>query len=393
MANVFLSVPVRTPIGRFLGGLASVPAPSLAAHCMRANLKRSGIPADEIDEVILGQVVTSGVGQAPARQAALQAGLPYKVAAMTINKVCGSGLKAIMLADQAIRAGDVRSVLAGGMESMSQTPYLLPRVRQGWKYGHQSAEDSLLKDGLWCAYEDVVMGELAEKTACDYEVTREVQDRWALLSHCRAIEAQEEGRFRSEIEPIEVGRGQRARWIAEDEGPRSDTTIESLASLRPAFREGGSVTAGNASQLSDGAATVLVSDAELAERVPTGPVARIAATATSGVAPGELFIAPVLAIRQVLKRTGWSVADVDLFEVNEAFASQVLACRQELDIPDEKLNVNGGAIALGHPLGASGARVLVTLLHALSARACRRGIASLCLGGGNAVAMAVERVR
>ncbi len=335
----------------------------------------------------------AGVGQAPARQAALAAGLPPAVPAMTINKVCGSGLKAVMLADQAIRAGDARAILAGGMESMSQTPFLLPRVRQGWKFGHQTAEDALLKDGLWCAYEDVVMGELAEQTAADYGVSRKAQDEWAALSHQRAVEAQTEGRFRAEIVPVEAGRGKRAVRVTDDEGPRRETNVESLADLRPAFRSDGCVTAGNASQLSDGAATLLVSDTEAAERIAEGPVARIAATATSGVPPRELFIAPVPAVRRVLEKTSWSVDDVDLFEINEAFAAQLIACQNQLEIPSEKLNVHGGAIALGHPLGASGARILVTLMHALSSRQVRRGVAALCLGGGNAVAIAIERVR
>ncbi len=393
MSDVFLSVPLRTPIGRFLGSLASVSAPALAAVTLRGNLEKSGIEPDQIDEVILGQVVMAGVGQAPARQAALAAGLPPAVPALTINKVCGSGLKAVMLADQAIRAGDARAILAGGMESMSQTPFLLPRVRQGWKFGHQTAEDALLKDGLWCAHEDVVMGELAEQTAADYGVSRRAQDEWAALSHQRAVEAQTEGRFRAEILPVEAGRGKRAVTVTDDEGPRRETSVESLAGLRPAFRSDGCVTAGNASQLSDGAASLLVSDAEAAERIAGGPVARIAATATSGVPPRELFIAPVPAIRRVLEKTGWSVGEVDLFEINEAFAAQLIACQNQLEIPSEKLNVHGGAIALGHPLGASGARILVTLMHALSSRQVRRGVAALCLGGGNAVAIAIERVR
>ncbi len=393
MSDVFLSVPLRTPIGRFLGSLASVSAPALAAVTLRGNLEKSGIEPDQIDEVILGQVVMAGVGQAPARQAALAAGLPPAVPALTINKVCGSGLKAVMLADQAIRAGDARAILAGGMESMSQTPFLLPRVRQGWKFGHQTAEDALLKDGLWCAHEDVVMGELAEQTAADYGVSRRAQDEWAALSHQRAVEAQTEGRFRAEILPVEAGRGKRAVTVTDDEGPRRETDLESLAGLRPAFRSDGCVTAGNASQLSDGAASLLVSDAEAAERIAGGPVARIAATATSGVPPRELFIAPVPAIRRVLEKTGWSVGEVDLFEINEAFAAQLIACQNQLEIPSEKLNVHGGAIALGHPLGASGARILVTLMHALSSRQVRRGVAALCLGGGNAVAIAIERVR
>lgn len=393
MVSSYISAPLRTPIGRFLGGLSDVPAPELAACCLAANLQRSGVEAGRVDEVILGQVVTAGVGQAPARQAALKAGLPPAVPAVTVNKVCGSGMKAVMLADQAIRCGDASMILAGGMESMSLTPFVLPRVRQGWKFGHQQAEDSLLKDGLWCAHEDVVMGELAEQTAREYQVDRAAMDEWSAMSHHRAVQAQQAGCFQHEIIGVEAGSGRRRREVSADEGPRADTDAESLAKLRPAFRPDGCVTAGNASQLSDGAATVIVSTQAVAEQVASGPVARLVATAVSGVAPRELFIAPVPAIRTVLQKAQWSLADVDLFEINEAFAAQLLACQRQLEIPPDRLNVHGGAIALGHPLGASGARILVTLLHALAQRNASRGVAGLCLGGGNAVAVAVELVR
>ena len=393
MSSAFICVPVRTPVGRFLQALSSISAPSLAAACIKENLVRAQMSPQEIDEVILGQVVSAGVGQAPARQAALQAGLPPSIAALTINKVCGSGLKSVMLADQAIRAGDVRAVIAGGMENMSQMPYLLPRVRGGWKFGHRQSEDSLLKDGLWCAYEDVVMGELAERTAQKFDIDRSAQDAFAAASHAKAVAAAENGRFRNQIIPIELPRGNPKPLMDCDEGPRRDTTPDSLAGLKPAFSADGTVTAGNASQLSDGAATVLVCNEDAASGVASGPIARIVATATSGLEPGELFMAPVPAIRDVADKAGWSLEQVELFEINEAFAAQVLAGQKQLEIPSEKINIHGGAIALGHPLGASGARVLVTLLHALADTNQTTGIAALCLGGGNAVAIAVERIR
>ena len=391
----YIVAPCRTPIGRFLGGLSDVSAPQLAAATVAANLSRSGWPADRVDEVILGQVVTAGVGQAPARQAALAGGLPPSVAAVTINKVCGSGLKAVMLADQAIRAGDAQVVVAGGMESMSLAPFLLPRVRQGWKFGHQRALDGLLHDGLWCAHEDVVMGELAEQTATACSIDRAAQDEAALMSHRRAVAAIESGLFEREIVPVTAGKGRKSRTVSQDEGPRADSSLERLGGLPPAFDRQGTVTAGNASQLSDGAATMLVvaeSVWEGLEAAADGPVVRIVAHAVSGVPPKELFLAPIPAVRMVADRAGWALDDVDLFEINEAFAAQLLACQRELGISLDRVNVRGGAVALGHPIGASGARVLVTLIHAMADAGAARGIATLCLGGGNAVALAVELV-
>jgi acetyl-CoA C-acetyltransferase len=392
MADAFLLSAARTPIGKFLGALADVPAPQLGAAAAAEALRRARVPAERVDEVIMGNVIQAGVGQNPARQAALKAGLPDTIAAFTVNKVCGSGLKAVMLAAQAIRAGDAEVVVAGGMESMSRAPYLLPGARTGWKFGDQKAVDAMVHDGLWCAFECWHMGEAAEHIAAKCGVSRAEQDRFAAQSQRRAAAAQEKGAFAAEIVPVTVGSGPRARIVARDEGVRADTTAESLAKLKPAFREGGTVTAGNASTLSDGGAAVVVASARAAERLGTKPLARVVAYATSGVAPKDIFIAPVLAVRQVLDRAGLRPGDIDLFELNEAFAAQMLACGKELGLDEGRVNVNGGAIALGHPIGASGARVLVTLLDALEQRGLRRGLASLCLGGGNAVAMVVERV-
>ncbi len=391
MPSSYIVAASRTPIGKFQGSLAAVTAPHLGAVAVREALKRSGLAAESIDEVILGNVVTAGVGQAPARQAALAAGLPPTIPALTINKVCGSGLKAVMLADQAIRAGDARAIIAGGMESMSNAPYLLPGARRGWTYGHQQAIDALLHDGLWCAHEHAAMGELAEHTAVTCGVSRADQDDFALSSHRRAVSARDSGAFVSEIVSVTVPRGKEAIVVDKDEGPRGDTTLERLSSLRPAFGEGTSITAGNASQLSDGAAAVVVVDEPAAREIDSPVKARIVAAAASGVAPRDLFVAPVSAIERVLGRACMTLADIDLVELNEAFAAQCLACMRPLGLAQDKVNVAGGAIALGHPIGASGARVLVTLLHLLAARNLRRGLAALCLGGGNAVAMIVER--
>lgn len=381
----------RTPIGRFLGGLASLPATELGAVCVREAIRRAGVAPQQVDEVIMGQVLSAGAGQAPARQAALAAGLPPSVAALTINKVCGSGLKAVMLADQAIRAGDARLIIAGGMESMSRAPHLLMGARQGWKFGHQTVLDSMLHDGLWCACEDAAMGTAADYIAVSRGVDRAAQDSFAVESHRRAAAAQAAGRFNDELVPVRVPGRKGDTLVEHDEGPRSDTDMEQLAALKPAFGPTGTVTAGNASQLSDGAAAVLVADERLASTIASPLKARIVATATSGVEPKEIFIAPVTAIERVLQKARLTLADIDLVELNEAFAAQCLACMRPLGLSPEKTNVNGGAVALGHPIGASGARVLVTLLHALAARGLRRGLASLCLGGGNAVAMIVER--
>ncbi|MCI0640377.1 MAG: acetyl-CoA C-acetyltransferase [Gemmataceae bacterium] len=392
MAEAFVLSAVRTPIGKYLGGLAEVSAPALAALALAEALRRGRAQPSQIDEVIVGNVIQAGLGQNPARQAALKAGLPDTIAAVTINKVCGSGLKAVMLAAQAIRAGDAELVLAGGMESMSRAPHLLFNTRTGWKYGDQKAADAMIHDGLWCAFEGWHMGEAAEHIAIKCGVSRAEQDRFAAQSQHRAAAAWDKGLFNAEVLPVTVGNGPKAKTLSRDESFRPDTTTEGLAKLKPAFNAlVGTVTAGNSSTLSDGAAAILVGSAKAAEKLGTKPLARVVAYATSGVAPKDIFIAPVLAVRQVLEKAGLALRDIDLFELNEAFAAQMLACGKELGLDESRVNVHGGAIALGHPIGASGTRVLVTLLHALEERGGKRGLASLCLGGGNAVAMVVER--
>ncbi len=392
MSDAFILSAARTPIGKYLGAFADVPAPQLGAAAARAALERAGVPGDRVDEVIIGNVLQAGVGQNPARQVALKAGLPDTVAAFTVNKVCGSGLKAVMLAAQAIRAGDAELLLAGGIESMSQAPFLLFGARTGWKYGDQKVVDAMIHDGLWCAFECWHMGEAAEHVASKCGVSRAEQDRFAAQSQQRAAAAWERGTFAGEVVPVTVGSGLRARVVSRDEGIRPETTAEGLAKLKASFREGGTVTAGNASTLSDGAAALVVGSARAAERLGKKPLARIVASSTSGIAPKDIFLAPVTAVRQVLDWAGLGMKDIDLFELNEAFAAQTLACGKELKLDEARVNVHGGAIALGHPIGASGARVLVTLLYGLEQRQLRRGLAALCLGGGNAVAMVVERV-
>ncbi len=391
MPEAYILSAVRSPIGKYLGGLADVAAPKLGAEVIAEALRRANHPGEPVDEVIMGCVLQAGLGQNPARQAALKAGLPDRTAAVTINKVCGSGLKAVMLAAQALRASDADLVVAGGMESMSRAPYLLPGARAGWKYGDQKAVDAMLHDGLCCAFENWHMGEAAEHIAEKFDVSRAEQDRFAAQSQQRAFAAWEGGLFQAEVVPISVGSGAKTKSVSRDEGIRPETTPEGLAKLKPAFRESGRVTAGNASLLSDGAAAVVVASARAAERLGKRPLARIVAYVTSGVAPKDLFIAPVSAVQLVLEKARWNLREVDLFEINEAFAAQMLACLKELKLDEERVNIRGGAIALGHPIGASGARVLVTLLHAMQERGVKRGVASLCLGGGNAVAMAVER--
>jgi acetyl-CoA C-acetyltransferase len=382
---------VRTPIGKYLGALADVAAPELGAVALKEALRRANLPAERVEEVIVGNVVQAGLGQNPARQVALKAGLPDTVAALTVNKVCGSGLKAVMLAAQAIRAGDADLILAGGMESMSRAPYLLQNARQGWKLGDQKVIDAMIHDGLWCAFEDWHMGCAAEHIAGKCGIDRGAQDRFAAQSHRRAAAAWQQGAFAAEVVPVTVGTGTRAKTVSQDEGFRADSNVEALAKLKAAFREGGTVTAGNASMLSDGAAACGVASAGACERLGVKPLARIVAYATSGIAPKDIFLAPVGAVRAVLAKAKLSIADIDYFELNEAFAAQMLACNQELRIDPERLNIHGGAIALGHPIGASGTRVLVSLLYALAWRGAKRGLAALCLGGGNAVAMIVER--
>jgi acetyl-CoA C-acetyltransferase len=381
----------RTPVGKLLGALSTVPAPQLAAIAIRAALSDAGLAPDEVDEVILGQVLTAGVGQAPARQAALAGGLPPQVGAITINKVCGSGLAAVMLADRTLRAGDAQVVVAGGMENMSLAPYLLQGVRSGWKFGHQTLRDAMLHDGLWCAQEQAGMGSLADATARNQAVAREDQDAWALESHRRAVAAWQAGSFAGEVAPVRVVQGGRETLVSQDEGPRADCSQEQLARLKPAFGPDGTATAGNASQISDGAAAVVVVSEAIARRLRTPWRFRIVASATFAGPPAELFLAPIGAVRAVLQRAGLGIDEIDLVEINEAFASQLLACQRALEIDPRRLNVHGGAIALGHPIGASGARILTTLLHALVQRQARRGLATLCLGGGEAVAMVVER--
>lgn len=393
MSSSFVVAACRTPLGKLLGGLAAVPAPQLGASSIRGALLRAGIAPDQVDEVVMGNVLSAGIGQGPARQAALSAGCPDSIAAFTINKICGSGLKAVMLADQSIRAGDNRIVVAGGMESMSRAPHLLLNSRTGWRFGHQEVVDSMLLDGLWCAEEQRAMGSLADATADQRRISRQDQDAFAVASHQRAIQAVASGRLRAEVVPVEVKKSGESIRVTDDEGPRTDVSLESLSRLRPAFTLDGTVTAGNASQISDGAASVVVVDEATASSVQTDVKARIVATAVSGVAAKDLFIAPISAMQLALERGRMSVADIDLVELNEAFATQTVACMRELGLDHDKVNVNGGAIALGHPIGASGARVLTTLLYALSERDLQVGMTALCLGGGNAVAMIVERTK
>lgn len=384
----------RTPIGKFQGGLSSITAIKLGAVAVKAAVERAGIDPKDIEEVLMGNVVQAGNGQAPARQAAIFAGVPATVSATTVNKVCGSGLKAAMQAAQAVRAGDADLFVAGGMESMSRAPYLVSGRSGELKFGNQPLSDALLSDGLWDPFENWGMGNAAEFIADEYEVTREAMDEFALRSHLKAVEAQEAGRFKLEIVPVQIpGRKGEIAIFDTDEGPRKDTSLESLAKLKPAFKENGKVTAGNASSMNDGAAAVVVSSLAYAEKNNLKPIARIVGYAQAALEPKYLFAAPAYAIPKLLKKINWKLSDVDLFEVNEAFAAQVLADGYALADQDwdwDKVNVNGGAIALGHPLGASGARVLTTLIYALKDRGLKRGVASLCLGGGEAVAMAVE---
>jgi acetyl-CoA C-acetyltransferase len=379
----------RTPIGAFLGGLASIPATQLGAIAIKCALERAGVGADQIDEVFMGNVVQAGVGQAPARQAALGAGIPNSVPCTTINKVCGSGLKSVMLAATQIAAGEARLVVAGGMESMSNAPYLARGLRAGLPLGEHKLEDANLTDGLMDAYGHGHMGLGGEVVAEECGLGRQDQDRFAFGSYEKALRAQRDGAFDAEIVPVEVpGRKGTVTLVNKDETPR-ETSLESLAKLQPAFKSGGTITAGNASKLNDGGAAVIVASEERARELGAKPIARIVAQAQFAHEPERFLAAPKGAIERCLQKAGWRVADVDLFEVNEAF-SGIECVRRELDIPEEKFNVNGGAVALGHPIGASGTRLLVTLLYALRARSKKRGVASLCLGGGEAVALAVE---
>jgi acetyl-CoA C-acetyltransferase len=383
---------VRTPTGKFLGALKSLTATQLGALAIAEAVRRAGIDPQIVDECIMGNVVSAGLGQNPARQAALHGGLPDHVAALTINKVCGSGLKAVMLADQGIKAGDIDIAVAGGMESMSNCPYLLPRVRDGLRMGNGEVVDSMINDGLWCAFEQCHMGNSGEVVAEHYHVGRGAQDDYAARSHQKAARAAAEGAFTDEILPIPVPQKKGAPLVVDrDEAIRADTTAEALAGLKPAFKKDGTVTAGNAPGVNDGASALVVMADERARSLNITPLARIVAQATSGLAPKFVLMTPVEAVRRVAEKAGWKLADVDLFELNEAFAVQAVAVLNELGIDPEKVNVNGGAVALGHAIGSSGSRVLTTLLYALKRRNLKRGIATLCLGGGNGVALAVER--
>ena len=383
---------VRTPTGKFLGVLKGFTATELGALAVAEAVRRAGIDPTIVDECLMGNVVSAGLGQNPARQAALRGGLPDHVAALTINKVCGSGLKAVMLADQGIRVGDIDVAVAGGMESMSNCPYLLPRVRDGLRMGNGEVVDSMINDGLWCAFEQCHMGNSGEVVAEHYKVGRAAQDDYAARSHQKAARATNEGAFKDEILPIVITQKKGDPLVIDrDEAIRADTTVESLAALKPAFKKDGSVTAGNAPGVNDGAAALVVMAAERAKSLGLAPLARIVAQATSGLAPKFVLMTPVEAVRRVADKAGWDLNDVDLFELNEAFAVQAVAVLNELGIDPAKVNVNGGAVALGHAIGSSGARVLTTLLYALKHRNVKRGIATLCLGGGNGVALAVER--
>ncbi len=380
----------RTPTGRFLGNLASFTAPQLGAIAIKEAVRRSGIPVDAIDEVIMGNVVSAGIGQAPARQAAIFAELPDDIPAFTVNKVCGSGLKAVMLAAQSIRAGDEQAFVAGGMESMSNAPYLLKQARTGYRMGNGAIIDAVVNDGLWCAFEDIHMGNEAEIIAEKFCVTRDEQDQFALQSHQRAAAATAAGRFKEEIVPIQVKQKKSVLVVDTDEPIRADTTLEALNRLKPAFKEGGTVTPGNAPGLSDGASATVVVEQDFARAHGLQVMARITGYASAAITPRYVFAAPTRAVNRLLERTGMKIGDFDLIEVNEAFAAQTLANGKELDWDWSRVNVNGGAVALGHPIGSSGSRVLITLIHELRRRGGGRGLATLCLGGGGAVAMSVE---
>jgi len=383
---------VRTPVGKFLGVLKGFKATELGAIAVREAVKRAGVNPADVDEVIMGCVIQAGLGQNPARQAALHGGLPNTVAAVTVNKVCGSGLKAIMMAAQGVQLGDTEIVVAGGMESMSNAPYLLTKAREGYRLGNGTLVDTVINDGLWCAFDDQHMGCTGEVVSERFHVSREEQDEYALNSHRKASAAIKSGNFRDEIVPIDIKQRKGPPIIFDtDEPVREDTSLESLGKLKPAFKEGGTVTAGNAPGVNDGASAVVVTSAERARALGIEPLARIVGQATSGVEPKLVMMAPVEAIKKLLIKTGWSLDDVDLIELNEAFAVQAVAITRELSLDPEKINVNGGAVALGHAIGQSGSRILTTMLYEMKRRNVHRGIAALCLGGGNAVALAVER--
>ena len=383
----------RTPVGKFLGTLKKSPAVDMGGAVVKEALTRAGVKPDQVDEVIMGNVLSAGLGQNPARQAALKGGLPVTIPAMTVNKVCGSGLRAVSLAAQAIRLGDHEVMVAGGMESMSNAPYLIMGAREGLRLGHGNMVDSMVHDGLWEIYEDFHMGCCGEVVAEKYDISRQAQDEYALNSHKKAVAAIEAGRFKAEIVPIMIKQRKGPDVaFATDESPRGDTSLAALAKLRPAFKKDGTVTAGNAPGVNDGASAMVVMSEEVAKKGGHRPQAEIVAYASSGIEPKMVMMAPVDAVKMVLKKTGWSVDEVDLFELNEAFSVQAVALMRELKLNPDRVNVNGGAVAIGHPIGASGARVLTTLIHAMAERKAKKGIVALCLGGGNAVAMAISPV-
>ena len=382
----------RTPVGKFLGSLKGFSAPQLGAIVVRESVKRAGVKPEDVDEVIMGCVIQAGLGQNPARQAALKGGIPSTVSAVTVNKVCGSGLKAVMLAAQGVQLGDTEIVVAGGMESMSNAPYLLTRAREGYRLGNGELVDAMINDGLWCAFENYHMGCTGEVVADEYRISRSEQDEFAVNSHHKAAAAIKAGKFKDEIVPVEVPQKKGAALVFDtDETVREDTSAEVLAKLKPAFKPEGTVTAGNAPGVNDGASAVVVTSLRRARELGVEPMARIVAQATAGVEPRLVMMAPVEAVRKLFKKTGWSPSEVDLVELNEAFSVAAVAVTRELGLDPEKVNVNGGAVALGHAIGQSGSRLLTTILYELKRRNARRGIVSLCLGGGNAVAMAIER--
>jgi acetyl-CoA C-acetyltransferase len=393
MEEIVIVAAARTAVGKFQGAFAGMTATQLGAIAVREAVRRAGIDAASVDECIMGNVVSAGLGQNPARQAALHGGLAPEVSAMTINKVCGSGLKAVALAAQSVLTGNAEIVVAGGMESMTNAPYLLPQGRSGFRMGNSVVVDSMVQDGLWDAFNDYHMGVTGENVAEKYGITREEQDEYALNSHRKAAAARREGRFRDEIVPVEIPakkKGQAATLVDADESVREDASIEALRALKPAFKKDGTVTAGNAPGVNDAGAALVVMTAAKAKALGLKPLVRIVAQATSGVEPKWVMMAPVTGVRKVLERAGWSADSVDLFELNEAFSVQAIAVSRELGIPLEKVNVNGGSVAIGHPIGASGARVLITLIYEMIRRDAKRGVAALCLGGGNSVAMAVQ---
>jgi len=393
MPEVFIAGAVRTPLGRFLGGLSSFPAPQLGAMVVRESLKRSGVPADRVDEVIMGNVISAGLGQNPARQASIYGGVTETAGAFTVNKVCGSGLKAVVLGTQAIRLGDADIVVAGGMENMSAAPYILRQARTGYRLNDGTIVDTMVFDGLWDIYNNFHMGHTAELVSEKYKISRREMDEYANNSHRKAVEAQEKGKFKEEMMTVEIPqkKGDAVR-IDRDEGPRPDSTLEGMQKLKPVFKADGTITAANASQISDGAAAMVLLSEAKAKELKVKPIARVTGYATGGMKPEWVMMAPTVAIPKLLEKVGLTIDDFDAIELNEAFAVQPCAVMKELKMDPRKVNIHGGAVALGHPIGCSGARVLVTLLHVLRATGGRRGLASLCLGGGNAVALSVELV-